>query len=457
MSTPAFSPLRLLGLVLLAALLGVAGGCVEKKKAPLDYTPALMPARLIVVPTLGQAETLEKQIASGQKTFAQAARDGSSDPSAQNHGNLGLISPAQMQPELGQVLAKLAPGQMSPIVETEEGFALLLHVDNTAFNEGLRAFTAKEYEAAVKALEADKAQNPDRWDDYHYLGLAYEALGRLDEAAASLSRLAELNPKYASVHNNLGNVLHKQGRTKEAINAFSTALLGNPSDPVLMNNLAWALAREVYSLDLALKLARAATKADPGEPEYLDTLAEVHLARGEPEAAAKAMAQAVRVSDEADYYLKRQAALEARLAQGSAKPPAQAFDPLKAREVTVREIKPLPPPKTVPPAPTPPGEEAEVRAAYAAPVQAAPPAPRPQAGKWLLQLASFRREEMAARMARQYQDKGWPAFTARVNLAAKGVYWRVHTGPYPSQELAEQAQGRLKKEFGQDSIILRRE
>lgn len=59
----------------------------------------------------------------------------------------------------------------------------------------------------------------------------------------------------------------------------------HPRDAELMNSIAWQLARHSLALDAALKYAQRAVRLSPDDPNITDTLAEVWLARGEPDRA----------------------------------------------------------------------------------------------------------------------------------------------------------------------------
>ena len=73
------------------------------------------------------------------------------------------------------------------------------------------------------------------------LGVAYRALGKLDEAAACWRRALELNPDYVDALNNLGNVLREQGQLDQAVACYRRALELNPDNPTTYYNLGTAL------------------------------------------------------------------------------------------------------------------------------------------------------------------------------------------------------------------------
>ena len=66
-----------------------------------------------------------------------------------------------------------------------------------------------------------------------------------------------------------------------------------PAPNCSTTHLAWSLARQGRDLDRALALAREAIAGAGALPALVDTLATVHLARGEPEAALAAVDRAL--------------------------------------------------------------------------------------------------------------------------------------------------------------------
>jgi hypothetical protein len=65
--------------------------------------------------------------------------------------------------------------------------------------------------------------------------------GRLDEAAEHMREVLRLRPDYAPAHNNLANVLVKQGKTEEGIAHYREALRIQPDFPEARFNLELAL------------------------------------------------------------------------------------------------------------------------------------------------------------------------------------------------------------------------
>jgi tetratricopeptide (TPR) repeat protein len=159
----------------------------------------------------------------------------------------------------------------------------------------------------------------DKADVYANLGLAYNQLGKYEQALQNWTRAAELDPKYPDAHNNMGTVLAAAGRFDEAIVCFNKALridpnkaevyanlglvynqLGKyeqavrnwtravelkPNSAEVLNNLAWLLATagdaSAQDANRAIELAeRACELTRHNEPGQLDTLAAAYAAAG---------------------------------------------------------------------------------------------------------------------------------------------------------------------------------
>jgi peptidyl-prolyl cis-trans isomerase C len=72
-----------------------------------------------------KAEAVLKDVKAG-KDFAALAKENSQDPgSAPNGGDLGFFQQGQMVPAFDQVAFKLAPGEVSELVETNFGYHII--------------------------------------------------------------------------------------------------------------------------------------------------------------------------------------------------------------------------------------------------------------------------------------------------------------------------------------------
>ena len=88
------------------------------------------------------------------------------------------------------------------------------------------------------------SKTPHNYRAHNNLGLALDKQGRTAEAIEHYSQALLIKPDYEKAHNNLGLALDKQGRTAEAIEHYLQALRIKPDSVDVHNNLAIALFRK---------------------------------------------------------------------------------------------------------------------------------------------------------------------------------------------------------------------
>ena len=105
--------------------------------------------------------------------------------------------------------------------------------------------------------------------------------GAVDEAAARLERVLEELSVPPELAIPASNVLERGGRMAAATRLQEEALRSRPDEWHFQNGVAWGLSQQGRDLDRALELAKSAVQASKRDPVVLDTLASVHLARGD--------------------------------------------------------------------------------------------------------------------------------------------------------------------------------
>jgi len=181
-----------------------------------------------------------------------------------------------------------------------------------------------QHEAALAAFRKAVELNPYYWSNHDQLGRAYYRIGRNEDALREFNRVAELDPTNASVHNQMGIIYARQslwdnainefkkaiqlhpsstaynslgtayfyaGRHAEAISMFEKAVEMDPTDLVLVGNLADEYrqaklkekAQEAY--DRAIQLAYRQLQINPRDAKTLGSLSLYHAREGKlPEA-----------------------------------------------------------------------------------------------------------------------------------------------------------------------------
>ncbi|MCM2358312.1 MAG: tetratricopeptide repeat protein [Geobacteraceae bacterium] len=131
--------------------------------------------------------------------------------------------------------------------------------------------------------------------EHNDLGVSYQQRSEFDLAIREYERAAELDADWARPVLNRGNVHAARGEWLLAGKYYWQALRREPENAEAMNNLAWALLQAGEVAD-ALDWARKAVAADSREPAYLDTLAEIQIARRDLAAARLTLEQALTLS-----------------------------------------------------------------------------------------------------------------------------------------------------------------
>jgi peptidyl-prolyl cis-trans isomerase SurA len=99
--------------------------------------------------------------AAGGKDFAALAKEHSEGPAAAEGGDIGEVSPGDMQPEFAKAVAGLNPGQVSEVVTTGDGY----HVLKVEKREGEAHTPIAEVSDAIreKLYRENLEDRYDRW------------------------------------------------------------------------------------------------------------------------------------------------------------------------------------------------------------------------------------------------------------------------------------------------------
>lgn len=111
--------------------------------------------------------------------------------------------------------------------------------------------------------------------------------GDLEAALASYRKVAEVSPDDANAVAMVAFVEEQIGQKQQALKNYKASLVKAPQDPLLMNNMAYTLADLGTELDEALRLAQVATRKDPDNPYFADTLGFVYIKRNNLDSAVR--------------------------------------------------------------------------------------------------------------------------------------------------------------------------
>lgn len=110
--------------------------------------------------------------------------------------------------------------------------------------QGAAALMRGKYDKAIQAYDEalgyDKLAPANRANILSDRGVAHWRMNQAELALGDFRQAVEINPQYAQVYNNMGNVLMDQNKPQEAIQAYNQAIDNAPTYGVAYNNRATA-------------------------------------------------------------------------------------------------------------------------------------------------------------------------------------------------------------------------
>jgi tetratricopeptide (TPR) repeat protein len=161
----------------LALIASLAAGVPPAARAQEESTSHSLELGIIVTSSAEQAEKVVKELKAGTD-FGVLAKENSIDATADDGGYLGRLSPVQLQPELRDAVSAIGAGQITGVIRTASGFAILTifhappHIQDLTDPKELNALISS---GAVRTnsdvggfSEAESAftrfQKPEGWD-----------------------------------------------------------------------------------------------------------------------------------------------------------------------------------------------------------------------------------------------------------------------------------------------------
>jgi tetratricopeptide (TPR) repeat protein len=156
------------------------------------------------------------------------------------------------------------------------------------------AAAAGSLDMAIQQYEQLILKNPLSAEYHSQLGQIYRWKGDFDKSLSHFSRAQQLAPNTESVQAAIAYAQDMSGRQVEAKASYRKALEADPTNSIVLNNLAFLMAETNDDLDGALKLIQQALKNEPGSPYYLDTLGVIYLKKKLPDSALRVFGELVR-------------------------------------------------------------------------------------------------------------------------------------------------------------------
>lgn len=168
----------------------------------------------------------------------------------------------------------------------------------------------EEYQSAIDNFTANLRYDPSNANALHDRGSAYHLSGDLTAAERDYRQATMVSDGFARAYANLGTVLRKQERYKEAIDAYSQALAIESKDPLVLNNRGYAYyLNEDY--DNAVSDFQKAIELDDTYAYAHNNLASAYIRLEEFEKAVESASRAINLDPEYGFaYLNRGIARE---------------------------------------------------------------------------------------------------------------------------------------------------
>ncbi|MFH1058786.1 MAG: tetratricopeptide repeat protein [Pseudomonadota bacterium] len=250
--------------------------------------------RILPQASQAQAESTWQRIQAGEH-FLVLAREMSKG------GKLGppvrCLYENEMETEALRAVKDLRLGQTSPPFLTAAGWALALCTTDEYWQNGNALYDQGRFEQAEAELLKDVEINPDG-PSWHLVALCRSARKDTSGALAALDQALSWAPLSPSLLNDKASLLMDQGRLDEAAQLYEEALRYAPDNPLVMNNLAWCLARNQKDLARAAEMAKRAVARQPDRAEFWDTLGMVQQMAGHPAQAAASYGRALKLNPE---------------------------------------------------------------------------------------------------------------------------------------------------------------
>lgn len=161
-------------------------------------------------------------------------------------------------------------------------------------------------EDEIRFGELDIERNRKNSGAYLRVANALELKGEDFRAMETLINGISLSPLASQLWMSIAKLEHKAKRDKEALDVFKEVIRLDPKASDAYNNAAFILTQNSSSnakdLSLAESYAKTARKLDPKNPEYIDTLAEIHFKKGDIIQAQKLIKEAIKLDPKHDFY-----------------------------------------------------------------------------------------------------------------------------------------------------------
>jgi len=164
------------------------------------------------------------------------------------------------------------------------------------------AETSGKPDIALSELQKLAARNPKSAEVQIHMADFQRRQGNLSAALQALQQARQLAPQSKGIDAAIGNIQDQAGQKREAIASYRKALSQTPNDPVILNDLAFLLTETGGDLNEALQLATTASRKSPNQAAIEDTLAWIHVRRGNSAAVLPVLERLTRKDPQSAIY-----------------------------------------------------------------------------------------------------------------------------------------------------------
>lgn len=153
-------------------------------------------------------------------------------------------------------------------------------------------------------------------DDRHEKARDLAAQGKTDEAVSMLERIAKINPHDGLVHNDLGVLCLRLGKTDRSIEHHELAVANSPRNPTFRKNLANLYYTAAGRTDDAIMIYVDLLKEYPDDVETLEALAVISSSNDRPKEAAIFLRKILEIDPSNNYARSLLSELDSRSSEG---------------------------------------------------------------------------------------------------------------------------------------------
>ncbi len=138
-----------------------------------------------------------------------------------------------------------------------------------------------DFQGVITVLEKAITIVPNDFRVNFFLGVAYNRVGRNEDAVRVLEKARQINPKDINAISQLALVYDGMKRYDESDRLYEEGLKIDTNNALILNNYGYSLADRNIQVDRALEMAKKAVAAQPDNTSFLDTIGWVYFRLGE--------------------------------------------------------------------------------------------------------------------------------------------------------------------------------